>query len=101
MASSKENPQEQVLYLALLLVSSSQKNCLIAKEQRTGRYQRKSHPESTGKIEHIAKKGADSKKGESHNYRYDIHKSQRLGRANSALEIFGCSNCQSPNENIK
>jgi hypothetical protein len=85
----------------LPLFSISQEACLIAKEQRTDRYQRKSHPESTGKIEHITKKGADGKKGDSHDYRYDIHKSQRLGRANAALEIFGCSSRQPPNENIK
>jgi hypothetical protein len=46
----------------LPLFSISQEACLIAKEQRTDRYQRKSHPESTGKIEHITKKGADGKK---------------------------------------
>lgn len=85
----------------LPLFSTFQEACLIAKEQRTSGYQCKSHPESTGKIEHIAKKGADGKKGESHDYRYDIHKSQRLGRANAAFEIFGCSNRQPPNENIK
>ena len=67
------------LNLMLPLFSSSQKDFLIAKEQRTGRYKRKSHPESPGKIEHIAKKGAYGKKGESHDYRYDIHKPQRLG----------------------
>ena len=101
MVLSKENPIEHFLYLMLPLFSISQEACLIAKEQRTGRYQRKSHTESTGKIEHIAKKGADGKKGESHDYRYDIHKPQRLGRSNAALEIFGCSNRQAPNENIK
>ena len=63
----------------LSLLSILQEACLIAKKQRTGGYQRKPHPESTGKIEHIAKKGADGKEGESHDYRYDIHKSQGLG----------------------
>ena len=74
-----EPHENNVLCKMLPLFSISQEACLIAKEQRTGWYQRKSHPESTCKVEHIAKKGADGKKGESHDYRYDIHKPQRLG----------------------
>ena len=79
----------------------SQKACLIAEEQRASRYQRKPHSESTGKIEHITKKSADDKKAESHDYRYDIHKSQGLGWANAAFKIFGSSHRQAPNKDIK